>query len=304
MTKHSVTSTKCRVTTTTPAKINLALTITGRLDNDYHLLDSLFLPVSLFDNIAVEFTLRTTSGPHESSIVCHCSNRPELDGESNIATRAASLLLTETGQSADVEITIDKQIWTAAGLGGGSSDAAAVLTMINKQLHEHGCGLTEQQLADLALRLGADVPFFLKPQPCRIQGIGEIISPLKGLPRLHLVLTNPGKPLGTREVYEHLGITRGTQRPVDPLPTALDGSLDQVLSLIRNDLELPAIRLCAEVAELKKRLQQHGALAASMSGSGATVFGLFESETAAQKAVTELSSILGSYVVYVTTDAP
>ncbi|MCC6747639.1 MAG: 4-(cytidine 5'-diphospho)-2-C-methyl-D-erythritol kinase [Deltaproteobacteria bacterium] len=251
-----------------PAKINLSLRVVGRREDGYHELDSLFVPLALADRVTVELEEASSS-----VVTCTCPGRPDLDGAENLAARAAKAYLARTGRTARVRLTVEKRVWAAAGLGGGSSDAAAVLRALNDAFHP----LSEAELATVALGLGADVPFFLLGRAARAQGIGERLTPLSGLPLLDLVLANPGTPLGTAEVYRALGLTPGERRPAPPQPVALDGRLESVLPLIWNDLEPPAARLCPEIPRLRARLAEAGALATGMSGSGPTVFGLFRS---------------------------
>jgi 4-diphosphocytidyl-2-C-methyl-D-erythritol kinase len=195
-----------------------------------------------------------------------------------------------------VSIHLRKGIPAGAGLGGGSSDAAAVL-----------CGLRDLsglvsppgELARFALELGADVPFFLAPRPALVTGIGERIEPVKGLPELAVVLVNPGKTLATADVYrmaDQLGVALTKQSPGSTM-RALSGLTREnrdaapalrdllIKDLLVNDLEPAARRLCPPLARIADRLDRLGASAVSMTGSGATVFGVFATERSAREAV-------------------
>jgi 4-diphosphocytidyl-2-C-methyl-D-erythritol kinase len=257
-----------------PAKINLGLRIVGVRPDGYHELDSLFLPLDLAD------TLEVRSAPAAEIEV-----RLQVDGaapkdDSNLAIRAARAFCEATGQALRVEIELAKQTPMAAGLGGGSSDAAAVLRALARQQADR---LSAPQLSRLALGLGADVPFFLDPRPTRVRGIGERLEPAPDLPSLALVLANPGEGVPTAEAYrayDALGSTPSPELPelprVDPLRTEILGPL------LRNDLEAAATRLCPAIARLRVALEQAGALAVGLSGSGATLYGVCRDPEAAR----------------------
>lgn len=257
-----------------PAKINLYLRVTSRRPDGYHELDSLLLPLSLADQLSITLGLADAS-----AVACVCPDHPELDGDQNLAARAARAYLDLAGRQARVQISLRKQCWVAAGLGGGSSDAAAVLLVLQQQLR----ALAPQQLARLARELGADVPFFLDPRPCRARGVGHLLTPLSGVPALDLVLVNPGQPLSTAAVYQALGLTPGETTTPGPSPAAITG-LESAARAVANSLEPAALSLLPEIARLKQATLAAGALAAGMSGSGPTVFGLFEDAWAARRA--------------------
>jgi 4-diphosphocytidyl-2-C-methyl-D-erythritol kinase len=277
-----------------PAKINLGLRILGRREDGYHLLESLFVPVDLADELRVEAAPGRPGGVGLTLIRAEDAAEGVLEGipedERNLAWRAASRFLEAAGTEARVHITLTKRIPSAAGLGGGSSDAGAVLRLLSQLL---GAPLSPQALAALALTLGADVPFFLDPRPALVTGIGEMITPVDTLPSLPLVLANPGESLATAEVYGVADVLAATLTPVEPGSTmrALSGlqnarsassRADLLAGLVRNDLEPAAMRLCPPVGRLQRALREGGALAVGMSGSGATVFGVFESDEAAR----------------------
>lgn len=280
-----------------PAKINLGLRVVGRREDGYHLLDSLFVPLELADDLTLEVETGSPAG-ERVPIALELTGAPEAvpRDETNLALRAVRGWLARAGPDpgvAGVRVRLCKRIPTAAGLGGGSSDAGAVLGVL-RDLFPEGPGASE--LADLALSLGADVPFFLDPRPARVTGIGERIEPFEGLPALAVALANPGISLSTAAVYRELdeaskappaGLT-----PPDPGPTmrALSGLGADPSALARlpgfsNDLEAAAVRLCPAVARLRDDLREAGALWAGMSGSGATVFGIFATEADAEVAI-------------------
>lgn len=248
-----------------PAKINLFLRVTGRRPDGYHELDSLFLPVSLFDRIAVESMQAAAS-----SVSIRC-NRADIPADSrNLAVRAAELFLAETGLSARVEIDLHKKIPAGAGLGGGSSDAGAVLRGLASL---HGFG-DHSALERLALKIGADVPFFLDPHPARVGGVGERITPVDAIFRLHLLIGVPPVSVPTAEIYRHLE-RRGWSGP-GPLelpPVFEAGTIGPELMV--NDLEPVATARYPQIGKVKVLLQSLGAREVAMSGSGGAVFGVF-----------------------------
>ncbi|MBI1170291.1 4-(cytidine 5'-diphospho)-2-C-methyl-D-erythritol kinase [bacterium] len=255
------------------AKINLALHVTGRRADGYHLLDSIVAFAETGDRIlvapAAKLTL-TVTGPMAAGLTA---------GPDNLVLRAARAL----GQGRGAAITLDKHLPVASGIGGGSADAAATLLALGDLW---GCALPEPAAV---LALGADVPVCLAGHAARMQGIGEIITPLT-LPEAHLVLVNPGFGLATADVFRAL-IRRDNpaiEMTKVPLPDA--AALADWLSRLRNDLQAPAERLAPGIATVIAALEaQRGCLLARMSGSGATCFGLFATAETAAAAATALA---------------
>ena len=252
------------------AKINLALHVTGRRTDGYHLLDSLVAFADVGDRITVEaaetLTLHIT-GPYAAG----------LSTTDNLCLKAARALHPSRG----ARITLDKHLPIASGIGGGSADAAAALTALAQ--------LWQVPLPPSAtiLALGADVPVCLNGHPARMQGIGDQITPIT-LPDTWLVLANPGTAVSTADVFRTL---RHRENPalqtVPNLPDA--AALATYLRAQRNDLEPPAGNLAPIITDVTASLAaQHACLIARMSGSGATCFGLFASQTAAQSAAQTL----------------
>ena len=273
-----------------PAKINLGLRIVGRRADGYHELESLFAVLDLADELELEIeradapsvALRLESP--ESGAPAGTSHLAPADA-SNLAARAAELFLAESGLRLRVAIALRKHTPVAAGLGGGSSDAAAVLRALAAFAPD---ALAPDLLAKLALRLGADVPFFLDPRAAFVRGIGERIEPVRGLPELPLVLANPGEPLATREVFRvhdvlHPDASRATPRGT-PDFARLRGDPGAWAAWLHNDLEPAARRLCPAIGRLRGELTARGARAVGLSGSGPTLFGIFESHAAARAA--------------------
>lgn len=258
-----------------PAKINLYLRVTGRRPDGYHELDSLLLPLALADDVVVEVW-------PGRGVSCRCPGHEELGGAANLAARAAAAFLASSGVEARVEITVTKRIWVAAGLGGGSSDAAAVLLALGEALG------APPDLPDIARALGADVPFFLDPRPARARGIGERLEPVPGVPALDLVLVNPGRPLSTAAVFRALGgIPSAGWSPAPIAPDALGG-------LVHNDLAPAARRLCPAIAEAEAALRRApGVLEVGLSGSGPTLFGLCPDPPTAHRAAKHIVETTG-----------
>lgn len=287
-----------------PAKINLGLTILGTRADGFHLLESLFVPIDLADELHV--AVAATDGPSKVHLVLEVA--ADAAGvalgeiptdERNLATCAASRFVAAAGLSVSVSIELVKRIPAGAGLGGGSSDAAAVLRALSAL---HPGAIPAHQLSELALSLGADVPFFLDPRPALVRGIGEKIEPVDALPPLTIVLVNPGEFVATAQVYKIYdalaptltpGEAGSTMRAISGLRAAhgrSDAALVRALhALLENDLEPAAVRLCPPVGRVKRQLIEAGALAAGLSGSGATLYGVFESEARALAGLDELS---------------
>ncbi len=270
-----------------PAKLNLGLRVVGRRPDGYHEIDSLFVPIDLADELELSLA------PVGSGVALELAGAGEgVPGDAgNLAVRAARAYLEAARLEAGVRLRLTKRIPVAAGLGGGSSDAGAVLRALD------ACGdaaLGRERLAELALALGADVPFFLDPRPARVRGIGERIDPIGGRPGLALLLAVPRATLATADVYRAFDAEPGaltqpgrglTIGGLSELRDA-DGRLRvrRLAELLQNDLEPPARRLCPEIERLAERLGRAGALGVGMSGSGPSVFGVFEDVEAARAA--------------------
>ncbi len=252
-----------------PAKINLGLRILGRRADGFHELESVFAPLDLADEIELE--IAPAARPDVQLALAGAPAGVPAD-ESNLAVRAATGFLAAAGLAREVKIRLTKRIPAAAGLGGGSSDAGAVLRALAASFPD---ALGPQALARLALALGADVPYFLAPCPARVGGIGERIQPLADFAPLACLLVNPGVPLSTAAVFAAYDA-----RPARP-PAAIDPELGLDLA---NDLAQPAEQLCPAIAPLRERLRAQGARAVGLSGSGPTIFGIFSHAAEAARA--------------------
>lgn len=249
------------VTEAAPAKINLALHVTGRRADGYHLLDSLVVFTALGDRVTIE---PDGTGPHLEITGPFAGALPVT--EDNLCLRAARAI-GGTGT-----ITLEKHLPIASGIGGGSADAAAVLRAYGvRPAHPEA--------------LGADVPVCLAARPARMRGVGELLDDVPPLPVLPLVLVNPGVAVATPTVFAALGCTDNPPLPDLPAGGALTrAALLDWLAGTRNDLEPPALALAPVIATALDALRGAGAAFARMSGSGATCFGIFTDAAAAETA--------------------
>jgi len=257
-----------------PAKVNLFLHVIGKRADGYHLLDSLAVFPAVGDFCSVEpadaLSLKIT-GPFGASLMAE---------PGNLVLRAARLLKADGG----AELTLEKNLPVASGIGGGSADAAAALRMLSRHW-----GL-DAPLHDLALRLGADVPVCLASAPARMSGIGDLLLPAPNLPAFGILLCNPGIAVSTAEVF------RARAEKTFSLPAELPESwpsaaeMAAALAELHNDLEDPAIGLAPVIGDVLAALRRlPGCLLARMSGSGATCFALFATRAAAAEAAAALN---------------
>lgn len=244
------------------AKINLYLHVTGKRNDGYHLLDSLMTKISLYDELEV---LGCDSLKLEISGVFN----DKISTTDNIILNAAKLLASEAGiEKPTALIKLNKKIPVGAGLGGGSSDAAATLKLLNEFWNIH---FSNERLMQIGLKLGADVPFCLNEKAAYISGVGEVIENCDKLPSLNILLVNPCKSLSTKEVFNYapINFSSAANRNED---------IFSILKSNNNDLEKNAIAMLPELeCVLDSILIQPGCYLARMSGSGSTCFGLFES---------------------------
>ena len=261
-----------------PAKINLFLHVTGRRSDGYHELFTLMCPLTLFDRVRIT--------PISKGIRVRCNHPRVPEDDTNLAHRAAVRFARETiarGKGPfrnGFQIAIQKRIPVGAGLGGGSSDAAAVFCGLNRIYH-HPFSSTE--LMQMGRDIGADVPFFVQDRPALATGIGDRLQTSPKLPPLAVLLIDPGIFVSTAEVYKNLdlGLTNCQKKHKD-LP--LEFRPSDLATRLCNDLETVTLNAHPEISEAKRALVQNGALAALMSGSGSAVFGLFDSRGKALRA--------------------
>jgi 4-diphosphocytidyl-2-C-methyl-D-erythritol kinase len=268
--------------------VNLGLRVLGRRRDGYHCIESLFVPLDLADQILLSL-VPGGEGCLQVELEGECEGVPQ--DASNLAARAAGAFLEATGLRYGVRLRLSKRIPAGAGLGGGSSDAGSILRALAGRFPG---ALAGRELERLALSLGADVPFFLDPRPARVRGIGERIEAVGALPALALLLATPAPGLATQEVYRAYDAGSSALTPEGgaltmPLPSTLRGGdgrlrIDALRHLLVNDLEPAARALRPAIGRVLRRIEASGALAAGMSGSGPTVFGVFESLVAARHA--------------------
>lgn len=260
-----------------PAKINYLLDVIRKRADGYHDLRMIMQRVNLCDEIKLTLT-------NSQNINVSCQSKGAPDGPGNIAWKAARALLEFAESNIGVNIEIIKNIPIAAGLGGGSSDAATVLMGMNELLQLR---FSDQKLMDIGCKLGADVPFFIFKSTALAEGIGEKLTPLTKTPKCWILLVNPGVHVSTAWVYRSLQLTSG--RELNKLPEFFK-SIDDVVSILSNDLESVTIPAFPIIADIKTQLMDHGAIGSMMSGSGPTVFGVFKSCEAAEVARSKITN--------------
>lgn len=276
-----------RIRVRAPAKLNLGLVIRDRRPDGYHEIDTIFVPLRLFDTLELE----TADAPGVSLRV-EPAGLPTDDR--NLALRAAVQTVEALGFAGGVALALEKHIPVAAGLGGGSSDAAAAILGVEALA---GSGLASDQRATLARGLGADVPFFLNPQPMRGRGVGELLEPVSGLLEACWVLCVMPFGVSTAEAYQEAAAELTLPRE-EPSIAALLGPSGAVSSPV-NDLEAVATRRHPEIAVARRALSDAGARITGMSGSGPTVYGQFGDREAAERAAADAVLPAGSHALVV-----
>ena len=265
-----------------PAKINVGLRLLGRRDDGYHEIESLVMAVSLTD------TLEARSASDASlTLDVQADSASAPADQSNLVLRAALLLQRTTGANRGARLTLRKRIPAGRGLGGGSSDAAATLVVLN-DLWE--LGLDNGRLRALAAELGSDVPFFLGSPLSVIRGRGEVLEPLENKAEVGVLLVVPSFPLATKDVYQRWEppLTSGSGGAKLWLSLLRDGMLEDLGRCLVNDLELPARALRSELLELRQALETVGAPCVSMTGSGSAMYGLVADCRAARRMAQQL----------------
>ena len=262
-----------------PAKINLFLKVLGKRPDGYHELATLMQKIDLSDRISF------LAGGKGIQVECPDSDLP--GGEANIAFKAARALFSYVSDDPGIRILIKKSIPVAAGLGGGSSNAATVLSTLNEIF---GYRLSRDELLGIGEKIGADVPFFLGDSAAWALGKGERLVEAVNFPSLWFVLVNPRFEVSTKMVYEGLKMDSKIQLTNNALQFNIPKffSLQELIYGLRNDLEQVTLKLHPVLADLKKSLLHHGALGSLMSGSGPTVFGIFREKQDAMQAAEEL----------------
>ena len=247
----------------TCAKINLFLKVLGTRADGYHELETVFLPIpELFDDVTV-----TQSNKPSLSISC---NMPELETDGNLCLKAARAFCSQTGLPQSFHVELVKRIPVAAGLGGGSSDAAATILQLNGFLPKP---LSHDELVKLAATVGADIPFFLNPTPSAATGIGDILSPIDVSANLDILVVSPGIPIPVKWAYDHCkpqpAVTLDEFRQA-----CASASAEEIANLCHNDLEYTIFDKFPLIAMMRDHLLAKGALCVHVSGSGSSLFAI------------------------------
>lgn len=267
----------------TPAKLNLFFELLRKREDGYHEIESLMVPISLCDTLVLEH-----DGTSTEPLCLDCRTFPSnrRSGEviptddRNLVWRAVQAVRRIRELPFGLNVTLFKRIPSQAGLGGGSSDAAAMLLLLDQAFDLE---LNQAELWALASSLGSDVPFFLTPVAQIARGRGEILVPIQGLPRLHCVVIAPSVGLPTPAVY---GRSRVPEQPhqLEPLLAALHAGASSFKGLLWNSLEPAAREMSSDIERIAKAVAESGALGQLMSGSGSSYFGLYRSARAAARA--------------------
>lgn len=271
-----------------PGKVNLRLDVLSKRTDGYHELRMLNSAVSVYDDVEIDVI--------ERGIVVECTNDSQVpSGEDNIVYRAAKEIMAYSNKNVGVQIRITKQIPTGAGMGGGSSNAAAVIQGINQLLK---INLPKEKLMKIGVRFGADIPFFIFGSPAIATGIGENLTRVRRLPSLPIVIVHPNIFVSTQSIYERYR-SNGKSEQKEDIPVEFP-TKKAVARFLHNDLESVTVKQCPVVTSLKEQLMKLGALGACMTGSGPSVFGIFADKEAAEKAYKRLSNRgMGEHRVFI-----
>ena len=275
------------------AKVNLGLDVLRKREDGYHELKMVMQSVCLYDRLTLR--QRKEPGVRVRTNLYYLPAGPE-----NLAHRAAELLLKEFGISSGLEISLEKHIPVAAGLGGGSSDAAAVLVGVNRMF---GLGLSREALMERGVKLGADVPFCIMRGTALAEGIGEKLTRLPDAPSCQILLAKPKLHISTKSVFGALRADQLTWHPdlEGQIAAIREGDLKGMARKMGNVLETVTAAEHPQITLLKEEMERAGALKAMMSGSGPTVFGLFDCRKAAREAYEKIRKGSLAKQVYLTT---
>lgn len=262
----------------TPAKINLTLDVTGKLENGYHTLSMIMQSIDVCDELSFEKTA------DETILFSMNKELPDkIPAEKNLVYKAAKLMKDTFKIDGGFKIHLTKNIPAAAGLAGGSSDCAATLIGINELC---GLGLDIEKLCEIGVKLGADVPFCIRKGTMLAEGIGEILTPLTPLTGIPILLIKPNISISTPYVYKHLKLNELDYHPDNKAVISYikDKNIKKIAASLSNVLETVTIPENPIIAELKRYLTEIGAIGSLMSGSGPTTFGIFKNMETAKKA--------------------
>ena len=278
-------SSQSEITVFAPAKINVVLRILDRRPDGFHNLWSIMQTVALEDEVSIKICA------DRQDIQLRCDAAQLAADQSNLVFRAAAEVLARARQPIGLDIELRKRIPMGAGLGGGSSDAAATIIGLNRLLRLEW---SPTQMADAGQSLGSDVPFFLFAPSAFVAGRGETVRPVVIEGGRWVVLVNPGFGVNTKWAYQELAATRPAVTPLSPVQQSLDRqsqvSWAQLIAAAENDFEAPVFAAHEKLREIKRNLRNYGAEIALLSGSGATVFGVFASEARARQAQAQFAN--------------
>lgn len=265
------------------AKINLAIDVLRKRPDGYHDVMMIMQSVALYDTI----TVRVQKG--DIKIATNSSKIPS--DSANIVYKAAEYLKLKYNVKNGAFINIEKSIPVAAGLAGGSADAAAALKLLDKAWDLR---LSRTELLEAGKKLGSDVPFCIQGGTALAEGLGERLTPLPGIPDCHILLAKPSASISTKEVYTGLAMEDIKVRPniKDMLKYIEKGNLEGIAGNMCNVLETVTVKKCPEIEVLKAKLVEHGALGSMMSGSGPTVFGIFKDMVSAYDAYDNIKNMV------------
>jgi 4-diphosphocytidyl-2-C-methyl-D-erythritol kinase len=274
------------------AKINLGLDVVRRMENGYHQVKMIMQTVGIYDELSV---LKTEGG---IELTCDDAQLP-TDGD-NLICKAVKLMAEKYGIREGVRIHLEKHIPVAAGMAGGSSDAAAAMKAVNELF---GLGLSRNELMEDGVKIGADVPYCILGGTALAEGIGEKLTVLPEVPDMYLVVAKPDISVSTKHVYEHLDMTGIAHHPdIDGMAAAIRvGSIRGVATRMENVLEAVTIPEYPQIDTLKRRMRELGALNSLMSGSGPSVFGVYETEVAAGRAFEQMRHENPGMQIFMTT---
>lgn len=286
------------ITVKTPAKINLALDIIGKRTDGYHFMKTIMQSVSIYDKLTIEINSNSNDS---GAVTVTCDNKEVPCDDRNLAHKAAIAFFAFTNiQPIGMNIDIEKEIPIQSGLGGGSSNAAGVLLALNEMF---GTNLTDEELADIGVGLGADVPFCLVGGTALAEGIGEFLMPLPHLTECYIVVAKPKVGICTAEAFARYDTKPARRHPdCDEIIAAIVvGDVDGVAAHCRNILEESTV--LTEISEIKRIMTENEALCAVMSGSGSSVFGIFEKKRTASACADELEKAADFVKVCVPVDS-
>ncbi|WP_066895857.1 4-(cytidine 5'-diphospho)-2-C-methyl-D-erythritol kinase [Clostridium nigeriense] len=263
------------------AKVNISLDIVGKREDGYHLLEMIMQAIDLYDEINIE--------KQKEGINIKCNKSYVPTDERNLAYKAAKLFIEKYNINSGVNINIKKNIPVCAGLAGGSTDGAAVLKIMNKLFEINA---TDEELMELGLKLGADVPYCIKGGTALCKGIGEDVRELKNFKNKIIVLVKPPFGVSTKSVYQEFNLNKVKSHPNTKLliKAIEDNDLNTVSNNMKNLLENVTLRKHKVLINIKEEMKNYGALGAMMSGSGPTVFAFFEDMLKAQRCFEKMKS--------------